>query len=231
MSRVLGALLALLLTSALVSPPPASARHYPFMTVTFVRHAQSEANAAGIIDTALPGAPLTAEGQMQAKQMATNIEAISGSIPDAVFSSPALRAEQTAQYLADDIGQPVQVLAGLREIDAGTYEGLPAAQAAGMFEPIDAWVHGDRAARIPGSIDGNEFDARFDAALQTIWDGGYANPVAYAHGGAIWAWTMMNVDQPPTDISPELPNTGYVVVRGNPDTGWVLVNWNGRAFG
>ena len=28
-----------------------------------------------------------------------------------------------------------------------------------------------------------------------------------------------------------LPNTGTVVVRGNPDDGWTLLDWNGTPFG
>ena len=225
--RLLGVLVALAVATALLPMAPASARHYPFMTITFVRHGESEANAAGIVDTVIPGAPLTADGRSQAKQVA---QSISGSFPDSVFSSPLLRTEQTAQYLADEVGEPVQVLPGLREIDAGIYEGLPAHDASGMFDILEGWVSGDRGARIPGSIDGNEFDARFDAAVQAIWDGGYSNPVAYSHGGAIWAWTMMNVDNAPVDLKPDLGNTDYVVVRGNPTTGWTLVDWNGRSF-
>jgi broad specificity phosphatase PhoE len=225
--RLLGVLVALAVAAALLPVAPASARHYPFMTITFVRHGESEANAAGVIDTIIPGAPLTAAGQSQAKQAA---RAISGSFPDSVFSSPLLRAEQTAQYLADEVGEPVQVLPGLREIDAGSFEGLPAQDASGMLDTLDAWVSGDRGARIPGSIDGDEFDARFDAAVQSIWDGGYSNPVVYSHGGAIWAWTMMNVNNAPADLKPDLGNTDHVVVRGDPATGWTLVNWNGRTF-
>ena len=93
-----------------------------------------------------------------------------------------------------------------------------------MIDVIQAWAHGDRTARIPGSIDGNELDARFDAALAAIADGGYRNPVVYSHGAAIIGWTMTNVDNPPAEIE-GLGNTGYVVVRGNPSSGWTLVDW------
>jgi len=46
--RLLGVLVALAVATALLPMAPASARHYPFMTITFVRHGESEANAAGI---------------------------------------------------------------------------------------------------------------------------------------------------------------------------------------
>lgn len=43
-----------------------SGNHPRNITLTFVRHAESEANAAQIIDTTVPGPPLSAEGMQQA---------------------------------------------------------------------------------------------------------------------------------------------------------------------
>ena len=39
---------------------------------------------------------------------------------------------------------------------------------------------------------------------------------------------LANVANPPLDLaqSQPLPNTGYVVVRGNPQDGWTLLDWN-----
>ena len=55
--------------------------------------------------------------------------------------------------------------------------------------------------------------------------------VAFSYGTAIAMWTMMNVANPPLDLaqSPPLPNTGYVVVRGNPQDGWTLLDGNGTS--
>lgn len=101
----------------------------------------------------------------------------------------------------------------------------------GYFQPLEQWLRGNRFVRIPGSIDGNEFDARFDEALDTIYRSGQQQPVAFSHGAAIAMWTMMNVANPPLDLaqSQPLPNTGYVVVRGNPQDGWTLLDWNGTS--
>ena len=56
-------------------------------------------------------------------------------------------------------------------------------------------------------------------------------PVAFSHGAAIAMWTMMNVANPPLELaqSQPLPNTGDVVVRGNPVDGWTLLDWNGTS--
>lgn len=206
---------------AVALAPPVTAEPPAEMTVTLVRHGESEANAAGIVETAIPGPPLTALGEVQAKEAA---RLHSEPLPDAVFASPLLRTRQTAQPLADDVGEPVQIQDGLREVEGGVFEGEPVDRAGGYLDAITAWARGDRSARIPGSIDGNELDERFDSALEAIGAGGYTRPVVYSHGGAIAAWTLMNVGNPPADVT-GLGNTGYVVVRGNPDTGWTLVDW------
>lgn len=219
MLRLLSLVVSAVLAIALA--PQAAAHSDGVMTVTLVRHGESEANVAGIVATAIPGPPLTPLGEQQAKAAGV---LHSDPVPDAVFASPLLRTRQTAQYLADDVGEPVQIQDGLREVEGGVFENLPGDQAGGYLDAIKAWTGGDRSARIPGSIDGYELDARFDSALDAIRIDGYTRPVVYSHGGAIVAWTMMNVDNPPAEIK-GLDNTGYVVVQGNPDIGWTLVDW------
>ncbi len=81
----------------------------------------------------------------------------------------------------------------------------------------------------PRVIDGNEFDARFDDAVEAIYATGEHHPVAFSHGGAIAVWTLMNATNgdPALLETKPLNNTGYVVVRGSPSAGWTLVDWNG----
>jgi broad specificity phosphatase PhoE len=68
------------------------------------------------------------------------------------------------------------VLAGLREIEADQYEHQPEATAQRNYlEAPMAWLQDRRSERIPDSIDGNEFDRRFDDAVQQIYDSGDRN--------------------------------------------------------
>ncbi len=90
---------------------------------------------------------------------------------------------------------------------------------------------------MPGTnVNGNVFDARVDAALQTMYDKGDRNPVVYSHGGTIMFWTMMNVQNltPQQKLqllqTAQLDNTDYVVIEGNNEDGWTLVSWNGQQF-
>lgn len=220
--KAIAALMAAAVVAACSGPPPV-----PSITLTFVRHAQSQGNASGLNDTSVPGPGLTPLGEKQAQKAA---DALRGNDFDGIFASTMVRTQQTAAPLARDLGEQVEVLPGLREVEAGVFEGHPEADAASTFFLAPAmWLDGNRNARIPGSIDGNEFNDRFTAAVQRIYDSGDKNPVAFAHGGSIMLWTMLNVRNPNDGLlqAHPLPNTGRVVIKGNPINGWTLVDWDG----
>ena len=206
------------------------------MRVTFVRHGESAGNASGLIDTSTPGPVLTPKGQQQA-------EAVVGTLGvnnyDAIYASTMVRTQLTAGPMSQYLRLPTQVLPGLQEIEAGVFEGTPESEAANGYAKFPlAWTfQGMRDLRIPGSINGHEFDARVDGALETIYDNGDRNSVVFSHGGAIMFWTMMNATNLTMEQKIELlrhhplANTDYVVIEGNPEDGWTVVNWNGQQLG
>ena len=96
-----------------------------------------------------PDLPLTAKGEQQAKEAAAQL---SRTPHDGVYASTMIRTQQTAQPLADELGEQITVLPGLREIEAGDFEGTrptPAAIAA-YFQPFGS---GWRAIASPVSRD------------------------------------------------------------------------------
>ena len=197
------------------------------ITVTFIRHAQSEANASGIIDTSVPGPGLSPEGKSQAEQVAHQL---AREHYDAVYASTMARAQQTAAPLASELGKQVEVLPGIQEINAGWFEGKPVSMdpSTYLLAPAD-WLNGDVQNRIPGSVTGKEFNDRFTAAVQKIYDSGHSNSVVFAHLYSIEYWVLMNVKNAKDSLrtSHPLPNTGRVVITGNPMTGWTLEDWDG----
>lgn len=204
------------------------------MTLTFVRHGQSVANADGVTDTSVPGPYLTQLGHQQAVDVAGQIQ---GNNYDAIYASNMIRTQLTAQPLADLVGMSndIVVLPGLREIEAGIFEGTPEIFG-GLASTLFAveWILGNRLAWIPGAINGYDLESRFNAAVQYIYDKrdvNNPNSVAFAHLGSIMAWTAMNVKNPDllVMITHPLPNTGVVVINGNPEDGWTLVSWDGVA--
>jgi broad specificity phosphatase PhoE len=197
------------------------------ITLTFIRHAESQSNAQHIINTDIPGPDLTEQGQGQAEQLAHQL---SRNNFDGVYSSNMVRTEQTAAPLAHALGKHVEILPGLREIDAGRYNNSPTKRAdlTYLIAP-SLWLNGDVADAIPGSISGQKFNDEFSAAVQKIYDSGNSKPVAFSHAESIMYWTLMNVKNPKDSLatSHPLPNLGRVVITGSPAGGWTLVDWDG----
>ncbi|MGH3598052.1 MAG: histidine phosphatase family protein [Mycobacterium sp.] len=213
--------------AAVIAVGACSGPHVHTITLTFVRHAQSESNVEEVINTDIPGPGLTEEGRAQAEQIAHQL---ARNKYDGVYASDMVRASQTAAPLAHDLGMQVQKLPGLREIDAGWYNGTTSKNQdlTYLVAPAD-WLKGDVKVAIPGSISGKQFNDQFSAAVQKIYDSGDTKPVAFSHGEAIMYWTLMNVKNPNDGLakSHRLPNGGRVVISGSPATGWTLVDWDG----
>ena len=197
------------------------------ITLTFIRNAQSQANADGVIDTGIPGPSLTAEGKGQAQQV---VHQAGHNQFDSVYASSMAEAQQTAGPLASELGKQVEVLNGLQSINAGWYNGKPETMANStyMLAPAD-WINGDMQDSIPGSVSGKQFNDQFTAAVQKIYNSGHHNPAVFSQGTAIMVWTLMNAKNAKNTLltSHPLPNIGHVVVTGNPTDGWTLVDWDG----
>ncbi|OCB63230.1 histidine phosphatase family protein [Mycobacterium malmoense] len=221
-SKALAVITATLVVGACGGSPQARS-----ITVTFIRHAESEANANGVIDTSVPGPGLTAEGKAQAQQVAHQA---GHRDYDGIYASTMARAQQTAAPLAAELGKQVEVLQGIQEINAGWFDGKPVAQenATYLLAPAD-WLKGDVQNSIPGSIDGKQFNEQFTAAVQKVYSSGQHNPVVFSHKFAIEYWTLMNAKNAKDSLlnSHPIPNIGRVVITGNPVNGWTLVDWDG----
>jgi broad specificity phosphatase PhoE len=204
------------------------------MTVTFVRHGESESNASHTIDNSIPGAHLTPLGQSQATTVAAAL--VAGGVGyDAIYASNMVRTTETAAPFAAATGLTPTVLPGFREINAGWFEGSSDTGLGGIGYVLAPalWTLGARSVPVPGGGDGNAFDARMDAALQLVEDSGAQNPVVFSHAATIMFWTMMNVDNPDLGLMlrHRLGNTGIVVVEGSADEGWTLKTWAGLPVG
>jgi len=89
------------------------------MKLYFVRHGESEANTRHVISNRESLFGLTALGKKQAIILADKLK----DIPiTAIYSSPVLRARETADILSQSLRQPYQVTEALREYDCGILE-------------------------------------------------------------------------------------------------------------
>jgi len=226
-TRTLVATVAALLAAVSLVSCSSSTPSERTITLTFIRHGESEANANGIIDTSVPGPSLTATGEQQASAVADRLK---GNKYDGVYASEMVRTQQTAAPMSKALGEQVSVLPGLNEISAGWFNGgaMDKAAITYMVAPLD-WLRGDTNFSIPGSVSGTEFNGQFTEAVQRIYASGNTKPVAFSSAASIMLWTLMNARNAKDSLATDhpLPNTGRVVVTGNPVIGWTLVDWDG----
>jgi broad specificity phosphatase PhoE len=196
-----------------------------------MRHGQTHANVSGELDTAHPGLDLTDLGRAQAVAAA---KALADERIDAVYVSSRVRTHQTAAPTAEDRGLGLTQLDGLEEIQAGDYEMLADHDSvAGYIGAVAAWLEGDLTRRMPGSETGEEFLARFDAAVRTIVDAGHEAALIVSHGAALRTWISTRMAPHPDAPPPTEPlhNTALIVLEGDLDSGWRMVSWQGHPVG
>lgn len=102
------------------------------MKFYLIRHGQTDWNIEGKIQ-GKTDIPLNSEGLYQAERLA---EGMKERRITAIFSSPLLRAFQTAELLSQEKNLPVTVLPELREVDFGLWEGKG-------WDEVDALYHED----------------------------------------------------------------------------------------
>jgi broad specificity phosphatase PhoE len=112
-------------------------------TFYFVRHGESEANAARRF-AGQSDSPLTERGRQQAEAVADALATVKF---DRIVTSDLSRTRDTAEVIARRQGVPVEVLRQLREIDVGERTGTPFDEARGLPNWSDdgfvAWPGGE----------------------------------------------------------------------------------------
>lgn len=126
-------------------------------TFYFVRHGESEANAARRF-AGQSDSPLTERGRRQAEAVAEELASVGF---DRIVSSDLSRTRDTAEVVAKRHGMKVEVVPELREIDVGDRTGKPFDETKGLPDWSDerfvAWPGGESLdqvlARTLGAID------------------------------------------------------------------------------
>ena len=89
------------------------------MKLYFVRHGESEANILRVISNRENAFGLTALGKQQALTLADRLKDITFT---AIYSSPIMRARETAEILSRSFSLQYQITEALREYDCGILE-------------------------------------------------------------------------------------------------------------
>lgn len=200
------------------------------MRLLLIRHGQTPSNVAGALDTARPGAGLTALGHAQAAAIP---QVLRDEQIEALYASVLTRTQLTGRPLAIARGLDIEVREGLEEISAGDFEMRTDADA--VQEYIEGgwrWASGDLEYAISGGESGNDFLRRYDAVIDEVAEA-HGTAAVVSHGAAIRVWASyraVNVASE-TAVQRRLQNTGMCVLEGDPDSGWVLQRWHEEPLG
>jgi broad specificity phosphatase PhoE len=152
----------------------------------FVRHGESVANLTGEFSNSGPSNhPLTPKGIEQAQLLAVSLA--SRRIAR-IYSSPLLRAVQTADLLSQTLQVPVEVTEALREWSVGMLEGTSAEQGWILHRQVqeDWFVQGNLESKIPGGESFVEIRDRFVPFIDALVSDGHSadeSVVLVGHGG------------------------------------------------
>ncbi|WP_227978930.1 histidine phosphatase family protein [Nocardia spumae] len=197
--------------------------------LVLVRHGETEGNVAKLLDTRVPGLPLTERGVAQAKSFAARL----AEPPVRLYSSVALRARQTAGHIESGIGVPAEVLDGVHEVQVGELEGSNSDAAHHEFQRIyRSWHIGELSTRLPGGESGEEVLGRYLPVLEQL-RADYLAPgsdsrdvLLVSHGAAmrLVARELTGV-APPFTTNNHLDNTETIELVPTAEGGWTCVRW------
>jgi probable phosphoglycerate mutase len=154
------------------------------MKIFFVRHGESEANIQHVFSNRGYQHGLTARGRVQTQELAEILKWVQ---IHQIFSSPLLRAVETAQILSDQLSCPIKITDGLKEYDCGILEGKSDPESWGIFDQVfDQWMKGDLDARIEGGESFNDIRVRFIPFFEAVlekYQHTSDNLIMVGHGG------------------------------------------------
>jgi broad specificity phosphatase PhoE len=152
------------------------------MRLIITRHGESEGNFAGTLQGSRSDTPLGARGTEQARLLA---ERLASEPLDAAFTSPMIRARQTAKILiAPHAGLRVAVDADLLEFDWGAWSGklLDAALEAEVASVRSRWKRGETNLAPDGGESPEDAARRAARFLDRLRRDAPRAPLIVAHG-------------------------------------------------
>lgn len=194
--------------------------------VICLRHAEAEINVQRRFSSEIPGTPLTNLGREQAAAagLALAHEGVAH-----VYSSPLLRARQTAQIVGAAIECEVTVLDGLREVGMGAREGTPGTNMQFFQHPsFQAWIRGDDLSpSFEGGETGTQVVARMRESLDMIADRHHGETAAMvSHGGCLVAGLLHVCENLSyADVQRGVPGNGTAIVLERRADAWSCLSW------
>ena len=187
------------------------------MTLIFVRHGESEANALGVY-AGWADYDLTDRGRAEAGAVARRL-ADAGAV--ALYSSPLIRARHTADALASSTGLAVEEVLDLREYTFGDAERMK------REDVLARWGPSSAERRVPGEEGWEPFRERVERSFDALFDRHRDDlAICVSHGGwllrvASYIWGL----GPRDGVRTTTTNCAVTVVEAI-DGAHVVTVWN-----
>ena len=200
------------------------------MRLYFVRHGQSEANRLHQFSNHGWKHPLTPLGHEQAADTAMRL---SGCGVSYIYTSPLMRAVQTACVLAAQLRAPYEIDRRLIEFDCGEWEGSAAEQGWQAYDDLlTAWlVKGQHQQCLPGGETLQQITTRlqaFLAACRAQWPDPEITLAVVGHGGIYRCALPLLCSnlQPTYGLQHPVPHLAVIELLPHGQQ-WVCRNWCG----
>jgi probable phosphoglycerate mutase len=197
------------------------------LRLLLVRHGQTDSNVNFVLDSKPPGPPLNRVGRRQALDLA---QRLAGEPVVAVYSSTAIRAQQTATPVAAAHGLDVCVVDGVHEVFCGDFEGSNARADVEAFVGVyRAWHAGDVELAVPGGESGRQLLDRFLPVVSRIRaEQADGVVVLVSHSAAVRLVTCTLAANIPAAFvdSHFVPNAGVITLEAD-GAGWRCLDWAG----
>jgi 2,3-bisphosphoglycerate-dependent phosphoglycerate mutase len=160
------------------------------MLQVLIRHGESVSNLEGRVQ-GQEDVALSSRGHVQADAVAAWSRAeFGGDSPsiEEVWSSPLVRARETAARIATALGLPLHIDERLQELHAGIFQGHLWADLEERFpEAVARWRSGDVDYAIPGGESRAQLASRGHEALESLAGRDVGRMIVVAHGGILTA--------------------------------------------
>lgn len=203
------------------------------MRLYFVRHGESTANLLREFSNSGFKHPLTEKGIEQARAVARGL---SGLQVERIYSSPVMRAVQTAQILAESLRAPLEITEALREWNVGIYEGTTDPLGWELHSQVqDDWfIHQKFDSKMPGGESFHEIQERFTPFIDGLVQDGRNSSrsiILVAHGGLYLAMLPVILKNVTFALACQhnFPYTAYAMAETRPD-GLYCISWCGVSF-
>jgi broad specificity phosphatase PhoE len=195
--------------------PPETTRSQPLRLI-FIRHGSSTWNDERRIQGQLDP-PLSEKGRDQARKLGARLR---DTQVDAFYSSDLIRARETAEAIAAQIGRQPEYMPELREVALGKWEGLQRDEIVARYpEQWSRWAEHPSWDIVPGGEGTLPFEGRVRAAIEGITRRHRSGRVLIVtHGGVIQVAVLRVVGRSSNGLFPfTIENTSITVLQGSPD--------------